>query len=143
LGFTQPLDGSQRSSVQTLPSLQSSGAPPTHAPAEQASFVVHALPSLQIDPSALLGFEQKPLAGSHVPATWHWSLAKQTTGFAPVQTPVWQVSLCVQALPSLQEIPFDAAGFEQAPLAGSQVPAVWHWSLAMQVLFVPPLHRPA
>ena len=43
---TQPVAGSQESSVQTLPSSQFGGGPPTHTPAEQASPVVHALPSL-------------------------------------------------------------------------------------------------
>src|SRR2546425_1172573 len=37
----------------------------------------------------------------------------QTTGFEPVQTPAWQVSVCVQALPSLQAVPSAAGGFEQ------------------------------
>jgi len=49
--------------------------------------------------------------------------AAQTMGFAPVQVPVWQVSVCVQALPSLQDEPSAAAGFEQTPLCGLQVPA--------------------
>ena len=48
------------------------------------------------------------------------------TGFDPVQVPAWQVSVWVQALPSLQLAPFAAAGFEQVPVAGLQVPAVWH-----------------
>jgi hypothetical protein len=43
---TQPLAGLHESSVQTLPSSQLGGAPPTHAPLEQVSFVVQALPSL-------------------------------------------------------------------------------------------------
>jgi len=50
----------------------------------------------------------------------------QTTGLLPVQTPLWQVSVCVQALPSLQAAPFAFGGFEQAPVEGSHVPAVWH-----------------
>jgi hypothetical protein len=29
----------------------------------------------------------------------------QVTGFVPLQTPAWQVSVCVQALPSLQVEP--------------------------------------
>jgi hypothetical protein len=29
----------------------------------------------------------------------------QTTGFEPAQTPAWQVSLCVHALPSLHAVP--------------------------------------
>jgi len=45
---------------------------------------------------------------------------------APVQVPAWQLSACVQALPSLQAVPLGLLGLEQAPLAGSQVPAAWH-----------------
>ena len=104
---------------------------------------MHASPSLQPLPFAFSGFEQVPLVGLQVPATWHWSLAKQTTGFAPVQTPVWQVSLCVQALPSLQVLPFALSGFEQVPCAGSQVPATWHWSLAAQTTGFAPVQTPA
>ena len=50
----------------------------------------------------------------------------QTTGFAPVQLPAWQVSAWVQAFESLQPVPLALAGFEHAPVAGSQVPASWH-----------------
>jgi hypothetical protein len=52
---------------------------PPHAPAVQMSFVVHALPSLQAAPLALIGVEQAPVAGSQVPARWHWSSAVQIT----------------------------------------------------------------
>ena len=45
------------------------------------------------------------------------------TGFEPVQTPLWQVSVCVQGLPSLHAVPFPAFGFEQLPFAGLHVPA--------------------
>jgi hypothetical protein len=44
----------------------------------------------------------------------------------PVQVPAWQVSLWVQALPSLQAAPLGAFGLEQVPVAGLQVPATWH-----------------
>jgi len=50
----------------------------------------------------------------------------QVTGLAPVQTPVWQVSACVHALPSLHVVPSAFDGFEQVPVDGLQVPAVWH-----------------
>jgi hypothetical protein len=50
----------------------------------------------------------------------------QVTGFVPVQTPFWQVSVWEQAFPSLQDVPLTFAGFEHAPVAGSQVPATWH-----------------
>jgi hypothetical protein len=87
---------------------------------------VQALPSLQDVPLVAMGFEQAPVEGSHVPATWHWSDAVHVTGFEPTQVPDWQVSLWVQALPSLQDVPLVAMGFEQAPVDGSQVPATWH-----------------
>ena len=66
-----------------------------------------------------------PVAGSHVPAGWHWSRAVQVTGL-PAQLPLWQVSVCVQALPSLHAVPSIAVGLEQLPVAGSHVPATWH-----------------
>jgi hypothetical protein len=50
----------------------------------------------------------------------------QLTGFAPVHTPDWQLSVCVQALPSLQLLPSLFAGLLQAPVAGLHVPALWH-----------------
>jgi hypothetical protein len=65
-----------------------------------------------------------------------------TTGAAPVHAPFWQLSLVVQALPSLHEVPFGAAGLEHAPVAGSQVPATWHASDAVQVTGVPPPQAP-
>jgi hypothetical protein len=40
----------------------------------------------------------------------------QTTGLAPVQTPAWHVSDCVQAFPSLHAAPFGLAGSEQVPV---------------------------
>ena len=103
---------------------------------------MHRLPSLHAVPFGAAGFEQ-PVAGSHVPTTWHWSLAVQTTGLEPVHTPAWHVSVCVHRLPSLHAVPFGAAGFEQAPVPGSHVPATWHWSLAVHVTGFVPLHVPA
>jgi hypothetical protein len=48
---------------------------------------VHAFPSEQAVPFGAVGFEQVPVPGLHVPATWHWSLALQVTGFEPVHVP--------------------------------------------------------
>jgi hypothetical protein len=45
------------------------------------------------------------------------------TAFEPEQVPFWHVSVCVQALPSLQVVPFAAVGFEHVPVVGSHVPA--------------------
>jgi hypothetical protein len=50
----------------------------------------------------------------------------QVIGFAPVQLPPWQVSVCVHPFPSLQVDPFIFVGFEHAPLEGSQTPTSWH-----------------
>jgi hypothetical protein len=78
----------------------------------------------------------------HVPATWHWSLAVQTTGLLPVHVPLWQVSVCVQALPSLHAVPSAAVGFEHTPVVMLHVPATWHWSLAVQTTGLLPVHVP-
>ena len=66
---------------------QATGLLPTHAPAWHESLWVHALWSLHEVPSAAAGFEHVPLAGSHVPATWHASLAVHVTGLDPVHVP--------------------------------------------------------
>src|SRR5207247_5479937 len=134
------------SDVQGLPSSQrvpsGSGALPVHSPGWQVSTVVHLLPSLQGVSLSLSGFEHCPEVGSQVPVSWQWSSALQTTGLEPVQVPLWQVSLCVQALPSLQALPLAAAGCEHSPVAGSHVPATWHWSEAVQVTGLLPTQLP-
>ena len=109
---------------------------PAHTPAWQLSPVVHALPSLHAVPLAATGLEQMPLAGSQVPARWHWSEAGHVTA-VPMQTPAWHRSPVVHAAPSLHVVPLATTGLEHVPLAGSQVPAAWHWSDAGQVTGVP------
>jgi hypothetical protein len=127
---------------------------PVQAPAWQLSFWVHALPSEQALPFGRVGVEHVPVAGSHVPASWHGLSAAHTTGLAPVQVPCWHVSVRVHGLPSLQAVPSLAlvpvqaplwqlsptvqaspsshgvalgfAGVEHMPVPGSQVPATWH-----------------
>jgi hypothetical protein len=47
------------------------GFVPTHAPLWHASLCVQALPSEHALPFGAGGLEQTPLAGLHVPATWH------------------------------------------------------------------------
>ena len=87
---------------------------------------MQAFPSLQLVPFVAFGFVQTPVPVAHVPATWHWSSAVHTTGFVPVHTPPWQVSVCVQAFPSAHAVPFVLFGFEQTPVPGLHVPASWH-----------------
>jgi hypothetical protein len=102
------------------------GLPPIHTPFWQVSVCVHGSASLQAVPLGAIGFEHAPVAGSQVPATWHALEATQAIGLEPVQMPAWQVSVCVQALASLQAAPFARTGLSQVPVAGLQVPAVWH-----------------
>jgi hypothetical protein len=118
------------------------GFAPVQVPPWQVSVCVHALLSSHVVPLSALGFEQMPLVVSQTPTTWHWSLAWQTTGFAPEHAPSTQVSVCVHALPSLQVVPFGLGGFEQWPLKVSQTPTLWHWSLAVQLTGLPPTQLP-
>jgi hypothetical protein len=74
-----PEAGSHVSTVQGFPSSRGTGVPATQAPASHVSPVVQAFPSLQLKPSAFGGFEHAPVDGSHVPASWHASVAAQTT----------------------------------------------------------------
>jgi hypothetical protein len=122
---------------------QTTGLAPVHVPFWQVSACVHALPSLHGEPFAAFGFEHWPVDGLQVPATWHASDAEQVTAFAPTQVPPWQVSSCVQALPSLQGVPSAAVGLEHWPVAGSQVPAAWQASDAEHVTGLAPTHTPA
>ena len=138
-----PLDGSQVPATwQASDAVQTTGFEPVQVPPWQESDCVHPFPSLQVVPFDAVGFEQEPVLGLHVPTAWHWSLAVHVTGFDPVQVPLWQESLWVQALPSLQVVPFVAVGFEQEPLLGLHVPATWHWSLAVHVTGFEPVHVP-
>src|SRR5688572_22553448 len=108
-----------------MPSLQVMAEPP-QAPLLHLSELVQALASLQGVLSDFAGLEHLPVAASQVPASWHWSLAGQVIGFAPVQVPAWQVSVCVHKLLSTQAVPSGLAGLEHFPVAPSHVPAVWH-----------------
>src|SRR6266404_4072534 len=130
--------------------VQSRGLPATQVPApSQVSASVHASPSEQDVPLGFAGCEQAPVCGLHVPASWHWSEAVQTTAApgthwpsasqrSPLSAPV-----PVQASPSEQEVPFGFAGLEQAPVCGVHVPASWHWSEAVQTTAAPGTHWPA
>src|SRR5205823_3003772 len=111
-------------------------------PLWQLSVCVQALPSLHAVPLLAFGLEHRPVAVLQVPATWHWSEAVQTTGLEPVQVPLWQVSVCVQALPSLHAVPLLAFGLEHWPVAVLQVPATWHWSEAVQTTGLEPVQVP-
>src|SRR6266571_4701605 len=61
----------------------------------------------------------------------------------PTQMPASQASVRVQALPSSQPVPSGLAGLLQAPDAGLQTPAVWHWSAAVHATGLAPTQMPA
>ena len=102
--------------------MHTTGLDPVHRPDWHVSVCVHALPSLQAEPLGLAGLLHEPVPGLHVPTSWHWSNAVHTTGLVPLHTPDWQLSIWVQALPSLQDVPFGFAGLLHRPLAGLHVP---------------------
>jgi len=80
----QPLLLSQLSSVQALPSPQSTALPPWHTPPLQASPMLHASPSSQVASS---GRCTQPLPASHEsPVQGFWS--SQSAAVPEVQTPV-------------------------------------------------------
>ena len=122
--------------------VHTTGLAPAHTPLWHVSVCVHASASLHVEPFALAGFEQIPVAGAHVPTSWHGSLAVHTTGLVPVHKPLWHVSDCVHALASLHEVPLVFAGFEQIPVAGVHVPTSWHESLAVHTTGLAPVHKP-
>src|SRR5207237_8993705 len=105
---------------------QTTGSGPTQMPRWQVSVRVQALPSLQEAPSGLAGLLQAPVAGLQVPAVWHWSEAAHTTGSVPTHAPATQVSVCVQASPSLQAMPSTGKPARQIPVRPSQVSVPLH-----------------
>src|SRR5205814_1685285 len=123
--------------------VHTTGLAPTQAPAAQVSVRVQALPSSHGAPSSLAGLVQAPVAGLQTPAVWHWSAAVHTTGLAPSQAPAGQVSVRVQAFPTRRGAELSLAGLLQAPDAGLQAPAVWHWSAAVHTTGLAPTQAPA
>jgi hypothetical protein len=122
---------------------QLTGFAPTHVPPVQANDVSQRLLLEHAVPSDAAGLVHWPVAGSQVPAWWHVSVAVHATGFEPAHAPLWQVYVWLHGFVPVQVAPSLAAGFEHCPLAGSQVPATWHASLAVQVTRLAPVHVPA
>lgn len=125
--WTQPVAGLQLSTVQALLSSQLRDVPPPQTPAVHVSPTTHMLPELHEVPSCLFAYSHCPVAWLQIPSCLQGLVgASHTTSVPPVHTPAWQVSVWVQALLSEQDVPSAFAGLEQTPVAGSQVPAVWH-----------------
>lgn len=86
---------------------------PVQLPLWQVSPVVHALPSLQAVPFATAEWVY-PVLGLHESVVQ--ALLSLQEIAVPVHVPFWQESPVVQALPSLQEMPFATAVWTQAPV---------------------------
>jgi hypothetical protein len=100
---TQPVDVSQLSLVQPLPSSHTRGEP-AQAPAEHVSPVVQAFPSSH---ASWLLENTHPVAGSHASVV-HTLLSPQTFGPPGWHAPAEQKSPTVHAFPSLQASAFAA-----------------------------------
>jgi hypothetical protein len=96
------------------------GFVPVQTPPWHVSVCVHAFPSVQALPFGFVGFEQSPVAESHVPATWHWSCAVHVTG-VPAHVPPEQTSPFVHGLPSSHDAVFATCVHAPAPLQTSFV----------------------
>jgi hypothetical protein len=85
---------------------QSFIVPGTHVPFMHLSPVVHMLPSSQPVPGGMgEGGVQLPSDGLHVPGELHASPLVHVLIVPPAHVPFWQVSPCVQGLPSLHDGP--------------------------------------
>src|SRR5206468_4319454 len=118
------------------------GLEPVQVPFWQLSVWVQALPSLHAVQIGRAACRDRAVVALQVPATWHWSSALQVTGLEPVQVPFWQLSVWVQALPSLHAVPLLAFGFEHTPVVVLRVRAKWHWASALQVTGLEPVQVP-
>ena len=67
----------------------------------------------------------QPVAGTHAPTVWHWSVV-HVTAVPPVHAPAWHVSPVVHALLSLHVVPFVFATGAGQPVAATHAPTVWH-----------------
>ena len=131
---THPVAGLHASSVHGLPSLQFGAEPPTHAPPEQASFIVHAFPSLH---DAVLAVATHPVAGLHASSV-HGLPSLQFGAEPPTHVPPEQASLVVHAFPSLHDAVLLVATHPVAGLHESSV----HGLPSLQFSAEPPTQLP-
>src|SRR2546427_187759 len=99
---------------------QATGLAPPQAPASQVSVCVQALPALHGAPLVFFLMIRRPPGSTLLPSTTLFRAAVHTRGLAPTQAPASQVSVCVQALPSLHGAPLGLAGLLQTPGSGER-----------------------
>src|SRR3989442_10728276 len=115
---THPVAGLHESVVQTFPSSQLRAGPPAHPPAEQVSFVVHALPSSQ---GRVFAACTHPTAGAQESVVQTLP-SSQASGGPPWHAPFEPVSPVVQAFPSSHAAVLGVT--VQSPAAGSPAASV-------------------
>jgi hypothetical protein len=109
-----PVAGLQPSVVHTLPSLQTSGVPPAHAPPWQDSGPLQTLPSEHAVPLAT-GVVVQPDVGLQESVV-HGFESLQTSGVPAVHAPLWQVSAPLQRFESAHDAPFGRTAFVHTPV---------------------------
>ena len=119
--------------VQKFPSSQLGDGPPTHLPPLHLSLVVQAFPSLH---RAVLFVSKQPVAGLQVSSVQTLPSSQLSAG-PPTQPPLLQVSLVVQAFPSLQGA---VLALWTQPVLGLQVSSVQ--TLPSSQLRAVPTQRP-
>src|SRR5207249_861779 len=132
--WVQPVAGLQLSVVQTFPSSQFGGGPPTHVPPLQVSFVVQALPSLH---GAVL-FVWVQAVPRHPPSVAQEHTSSLLAGCHPARLPPLRASFCLTASP----LPYGAVFCCWVqPVAGLQLSVV-QTSPSSQLGAGPPTHVP-
>ena len=132
-----PANSLQTPTLQKLSSEeQSRGTPPAHVPAAHSSPTVQKRPSLQ---GTVLNVVKHPVTGSQASLV-HRLPSLHTSGVPNAHSPLWQVSLPLQMLPSLHEVPLMSGTFAQ-PVAGSQVSVVQGLE-SLQTGGAPSVHTP-
>jgi len=92
----------------------------------------------------LSGFEQAPVVGSHIPTSWHWSLALHVTGVPAWQAPLpLQVSSPLQRSPSLHGVPGATFACVHAPFAPQVSVVHGLWSSQLEGVHVPVFENPS
>jgi len=139
VGVGQPVAGTHvPATLQGFVVVHVTAVPFTQAPFVHVVLFVHAFPSSHVVPFARIGH---PVAGTQAPPVWHAS-AVHVTALPPPHVPFVHVVLFVHALPSSHVVPFVLFVGVGQPVAGTQVPAVWHGFVVVQVTALPPPQTP-
>jgi hypothetical protein len=136
--LAQPVVTLHESVVQTLESSQLRGVPALQMPLWQVSSPLQTLPSLHAVPFST-GVLLQPKVGLQESVVQTLE-SLQLSGEPAAQVPLWQVSVPLQTLPSLHDVPFSTGEFAQ-PLIGLQESVV-HTLESLQLRAVPAVQAP-